>query len=61
VGGYGDAPFAAWTTPELSTIQIPWEDTGTRSAVTLTKRIATPGTSIVHRTMDARLLIRKSS
>lgn len=60
VAGWGDVAFAAWIDPELTTVAIPWEDAGIRAALTLSRRFARFDLPRMHRTLDARAVIRRS-
>ena len=61
VAGWGDLPFSSWVDPELTTLHIPWEELGIRSAWLLQNRLAKPGGTRVHRTLDAELITRRSA
>jgi len=61
VAGWGDLPSSSWVDPELTTLHIPWEELGIRSAWLLQNRLAKPGGTRVHRTLDARLITRRSA
>jgi DNA-binding LacI/PurR family transcriptional regulator len=61
VAGWGDLSFSSWVSPELTTLHVPWEELGTRSAWLLQNRLAKPGGTRVHRTLDARLITRRSA
>ena len=61
VAGWGDVPFSDWMAPELTTVRIPWEELGTRSARMLQERLARPMGSRAHRTLDASLVSRRSA
>lgn len=61
VAGWGDLPFSSWVSPELTTLNIPWEELGIRSAWLLQNRLAKPGGTRVHRTLDASLITRRSA
>lgn len=60
IAGWGDAPFAAWVEPELTTVAIPWEDAGIRAALALSRRFARSDLPRMHRTLDARAVLRRS-
>jgi len=60
VAGWGDLPFAAWVDPELTTVSAPWEDVGIRSALTLARRTGRKDLPRIHRTVDARAVLRRS-
>lgn len=60
ISGWGDMSFATWTDPELTTVRIPWEELGIRSAWLLQNRLAHPDGARIHRTLDARLVTRRS-
>jgi DNA-binding LacI/PurR family transcriptional regulator len=60
VAGWGDLPFAAWVEPELTTVSAPWEDLGIRSALTLARRASRKDLPRIHRTVDARAVVRRS-
>ncbi len=61
VAGWGDLPFSSWVSPELTTLSVPWEEMGVRTAWLLQNRLAKPGGTRVHRTLDARLITRRSA
>jgi LacI family transcriptional regulator len=61
VAGWGDLPFSDWMSPELTTVRIPWEELGLRSARLLHERLAKPLGERVHRTLDAHLVSRRSA
>jgi len=61
VAGWGDLPFSSWIDPELTTLNVPWEELGARSAALLQSRLEKPGESRIHRTLDARLVTRRSA
>jgi len=60
VAGWGDEPFANWLEPELTSVSIPWEEAGIRAVLTLTRRFSRPDLPQMHRTLDARPVIRRS-
>jgi LacI family gluconate utilization system Gnt-I transcriptional repressor len=60
VAGWGDQPFAAWVEQELTTVSAPWEDLGIRSALTLARRASRKDLPRIHRTVDARAVVRRS-
>jgi len=60
IAGWGDLPHSGWTDPELTTIHIPWEEMGIRSAWLLQKRLAHPEEGRLHRSLDAKLVSRRS-
>jgi LacI family transcriptional regulator len=61
VAGWGDLPFASWVDPELTTLRIPWEELGTRSAKLLQERLSKASGTRIHRTLDARAVMRRSA
>lgn len=61
IAGLGDLEASSWVDPELTTLHLPWEDLGTRTAWLLQNRLASPNASKVHRTLDARLVSRRSA
>lgn len=61
VAGWGDVPFSSWVSPELTTLSIPWEELGIRSAGLLQNRLAKPASARIHRTLDASLVTRRSA
>lgn len=61
IAGWGDLESSSWVDPELTTLRLPWEDLGIRSAWTLQNRLTTPDAPKVHRTLDARLVTRRSA
>jgi len=61
VAGWGDLPFSSWVDPELTTLNVPWEELGIRSAALLQSRLDKPGGARIHRTLDARLVTRRSA
>lgn len=60
IAGWGDLPHSGWTDPELTTIRIPWEEMGIRSAWLLQKRLAHPEEARLHRSLDAKMISRRS-
>lgn len=60
IAGWGDLPHSGWTDPELTTIHIPWEEMGIRSAWLLQKRLAHPDEVRLHRSLDAKMISRRS-
>lgn len=61
IAGWGDLESSSWIDPELTSLHIPWEDLGTRSAWLLQNRLGAPEAPKVHRTLDARLINRRSA
>lgn len=61
IAGWGDLESSSWVDPELTTLHLPWEDLGARSAWMLQNRLAAPLGAKVHRTLDARLVSRRSA
>lgn len=61
IAGWGDLESSSWMDPELTTMHMPWEDLGTRSALLLQNRLGAPETPKVHRTLDASLINRRSA
>ncbi len=61
IAGWGDLESSSWIDPELTTTRVPWEDLGTRAAWLLQNRLAAPDSPKVHRTLDARLISRRSA
>lgn len=61
IAGWGDLESSSWIDPELTSLHIPWEDLGTRSAWLLQNRLGAPEAPKVHRTLDARLVNRRSA
>ncbi len=61
IAGWGDLESSSWVDPELTTIHLPWEDLGTRSAWCLQSRLNSPESPRVHRTLDAQLITRRSA
>lgn len=61
IAGWGDLEASSWVDPELTTLHLPWEDLGTRTASLLQNRLASPNAPKVHRTLDARLVSRRSA
>lgn len=61
VAGWGDAHFATWLDPELTSVATPWEEAGIRAVLMLGRRFANPELPQMHRTLDARPVIRDST
>lgn len=61
IAGWGDLEASSWVDPELTTLHLPWEDLGTRTAWLLQNRLAAPNAAKAHRTLDARLVSRRSA
>lgn len=67
IAGWDDVPFAAITTPPLTTVAMPKSELGTVAAELLTRQLTHGGGSggakhaAVRKTFDARLVVRQSS
>lgn len=59
--GYGDLPFSAWTTPSLSSVQLPTKLVGELAVSILLQRIAGDGGAASRRLIRPELVIRASS
>ncbi|MCB9496852.1 MAG: LacI family DNA-binding transcriptional regulator [Fibrobacteria bacterium] len=60
IAGWGDLPLSGWTEPELTTVSIPWEEVGVRSALALSRRGSRKDLPRTHKSLDARAILRRS-
>lgn len=61
VVGIDDAPYAAYITPRLTTIRLPYAEIGAAAARLLLERIAAPGAAVQHLVMPETMVVRDST